>query len=61
MANESNKRIEFSPIFLNKLEKASQEIKIAFREALEAFLEDPNQLALRNYLPYWKICRHTQH
>ncbi len=43
------KRIEFSPIFIKRLTQAPTEIKIAFREALELFLENPNHTALRNH------------
>lgn len=42
-------RIEFSNIFNKQLKKAPREMKIAFREALELFLEDPNSSHLRNH------------
>lgn len=45
----SEKRIEFSAIFNKKLEKAPTEIKIAFAEIFELFLEDPKSKILRNH------------
>jgi len=48
--SENSKRIEFSPIFIQKLEKAPAEVKIAFRQALEVFFEEPNHIALRNHM-----------
>ena len=51
MINEKQKeRIEFSPIFNKKLAKAPTEIKLAVRQALELFRENPHHEALRNYL-----------
>ena len=50
MINKIQKeRIEFSPTFIKRITHAPIEIKIAFREALELFLEDPNHEALRNH------------
>lgn len=45
----SAKRIEFSPIFVKRFVSAPPEIQIAFKEALELFLEDPNSPTLRNH------------
>jgi addiction module RelE/StbE family toxin len=51
MINEKQKeRIEFSPIFNKKLAKAPTEIKLAVRQALELFRENPHHEALRNHL-----------
>ena len=51
MINEKQKeRIEFSPIFNKKLAKAPTEIKLAVRQALELFRENPHHKALRNHL-----------
>lgn len=51
MINKRNKkRIEFSPIFKNKLDKVSLEIKVAFRDSLETFIEDNSHKTLRNHL-----------
>ena len=51
MINEKQKeRIEFSPIFNKKLAKASTEIKLAVRQALELFRENPHHEVLRNHL-----------
>lgn len=44
-----HKRIEFSPVFNKLLTKAPTEIKLAVREAVELFAEDPNHPALRNH------------
>ena len=50
MINKSNKkRVEFSPIFTNKLETVPLKIKIAFRETLVIFLEDQYHLSLHNH------------
>lgn len=46
----NNKRIEFSPIFKNKLNNVPLEIKIAFRDSLETFLENSHHKSLRNHL-----------
>jgi addiction module RelE/StbE family toxin len=43
-------RIEFSPIFNKKLAKAPTEIKLALRQVLDLFGENPNHQALRNHL-----------
>jgi addiction module RelE/StbE family toxin len=51
MINEKQKeRIEFSPVFSKKLTKAPTEIKLAVRQALELFRENPHHEALRNHL-----------
>lgn len=51
MINKRNKkRLEFSPIFITKLKKVPLEIKIAFRDSLETFVEDQNHSSLRNHL-----------
>jgi hypothetical protein len=51
MINEKQKeRIEFSPIFNKKLAKVPTEIKLAVRQALELFRENPHHEALRNHL-----------
>jgi addiction module RelE/StbE family toxin len=50
ISKNNKKRIEFSPLFRNKLEKVPHKIKIAFRESLETFLEDQDHISLRNHL-----------
>jgi addiction module RelE/StbE family toxin len=50
ISKNSKKRIEFSPLFKNKLEKVPLEIKIAFRESLETFLENHHHISLRNHV-----------
>jgi addiction module RelE/StbE family toxin len=47
MKNEP--RIEFTPLFNKQRKAAPLEIKAAFREALELFLENPTHQALRNH------------
>ena len=47
--NSNNKRIEFSPLFAHTVTEAPLAVKIAFREALEIFLEDPFSTSLRNH------------
>ncbi|MEK7534739.1 MAG: hypothetical protein AAB600_05440, partial [Patescibacteria group bacterium] len=42
-------RIEFSNLFNKQLKKAPSEVKIGFREALNLFLEDPNNPYLRKH------------
>jgi addiction module RelE/StbE family toxin len=42
-------RIEFTPLFTKQRKAAPLEIKEAFREALELFLENPTHAALRNH------------
>ncbi len=42
-------RIEFTSLFNKQREASPLEIKIAFREALELFLENPDHEALRNH------------
>lgn len=50
MRNEkSNKRIEFAPIFAKKLIRTPVKIKVAFKQALELFLEDTYHESLRNH------------
>ena len=41
--------IEFTSLFNKQRQKAPIEIKIAFREALELFLENSEHIALRNH------------
>jgi hypothetical protein len=50
ISRKNKKRIEFSPIFKNKLNKVPLEIKVAFRDSLEIFLEDSHHKSLRNHL-----------
>jgi len=50
MTNErANKRIETSPVFLKHLQTVPSEVRIAFRDAYELFLENPNHPSLRNH------------
>ena len=49
MRNTKGKRIEFTNLFNRKRKVAPLEIKIAFREALELFLNDPDDRILRNH------------
>ena len=44
-----NKRIEYSPVFIKLITNAPTVIKIAFRDALDLFAENPNHPALRNH------------
>ena len=46
---KKKKRIEFAPLFIVKLKKAPLDIKIAFKDSLEIFLEDKNHISLRNH------------
>ena len=45
----SNKRVEFSPIFDRQLQQAPLSIKLAVREAVDTFLQDPRDVSLRNH------------
>lgn len=45
----SEKRIEFSSIFNKKLKKVPTEIKLAFTDVFELFLENPKNEILRNH------------
>lgn len=45
----NNPRIEFTTLFNKQRKAAPLSIKIAFRDALELFLEDPHNLQLRNH------------
>jgi addiction module RelE/StbE family toxin len=50
MTDETQKeRIDFSPIFIKKLETAPTGIKLAFRETIELFRENPHHPGLRNH------------
>ena len=49
MRNVNSKRVNFTNLFNKQRKAAPLEIKIAFREALELFLEDPNHKLLRNH------------
>lgn len=49
MISEDNLLIEFSDNFNKQRKAAPKYIKIAFREALELFLENPNHPHLRNH------------
>jgi addiction module RelE/StbE family toxin len=42
-------RIEFTPPFQKQRQAAPLEIKVAFRETLELFAEDPSHDGLRNH------------
>ncbi len=43
-------RVDFTNLFNKQRKEAPLEIKIAFREALDLFLENPNHEALRNHI-----------
>lgn len=47
---ENPKRINYSKIFHKQLKKAPLEIKIAFRERLALFLQNPRHSLLNNHL-----------
>lgn len=49
MEDTENLRIELSPRFNNYLNRAPDEIKEEFAEALELFREEPNHPQLRNH------------
>lgn len=49
MRNIRKTRVDFTNLFNKQRREAPLEIKIAFREVLELFLEDPNNIALRNH------------
>lgn len=46
---QRNPHIEFSKLFNKQLRKAPREIKIAFRDTLIVFLDNPNNTHLRNH------------
>jgi addiction module RelE/StbE family toxin len=46
---KNDPRIEFTPLFNKQRKTAPLEIKEAFREALELFIENPTYKALRNH------------
>lgn len=41
--------IDFTQRFLKQLETAPHNIQLAFRESLEIFIDDPNNVNLRNH------------
>jgi addiction module RelE/StbE family toxin len=47
--NKEKIRIDFTNLFNKQREASPLEIKIAFREVLEIFLEDPDNEILRNH------------
>jgi addiction module RelE/StbE family toxin len=47
--SSQNKRIEYSPVFIKLIANAPTAIKVAFRDALDLFAENPNHPALRNH------------
>lgn len=49
MIEKTAPRIEYSAFFNMQLEAAPLMVKIAFKETLEIFLEDPNHPQLRNH------------
>lgn len=49
MKNESSLRIKYTTLFNRQRKGAPVEIKIAFREARELFLETPDHPHLRNH------------
>lgn len=49
MKNTKTLRTEFTTLFNQQRKNAPLSIKIAFREALELFLEDPQNPTLRNH------------
>lgn len=49
MRNIKSIRIDFTNLFNKQRKEAPLEIKVAFREALELFLEDRNHIILRNH------------
>ena len=49
MKNENLPQINFTTRFNKHRKSASFEIKIAFREALELFIDNPNNSHLRNH------------
>lgn len=49
MKNAPARTVDFTSRFNTQRKKAPLEIKIAFREALELFLEDPHHEFLRNH------------
>lgn len=49
MRNIKSIRIDFTNLFNKQRKEAPLEIKVAFREALEIFLEDRNHITLRSH------------
>jgi len=49
MSSIKSKRIEFTNLFNKQRDSAPLDVKIAFRDALELFLEHPTHAALRNH------------
>ena len=50
MKNANSPIIEYRPLFNRQRKLAPLAIKVAFREALELFLDDPDHPSLRNHL-----------
>lgn len=49
MQDKSNPLVKYSLVFNKQLKTSPLEIKIAFRQVRELFLEDPNHHSLRNH------------
>lgn len=49
MKDESSPFIKYTPLFSKQRKAAPLEIKTAFREALELFLDNPNHPSLRDH------------
>jgi mRNA-degrading endonuclease YafQ of YafQ-DinJ toxin-antitoxin module len=49
ISDSNNPQIEFSQIFTDQLDDAPMVIKIAFRDVLELFLDNPFHPQLRNH------------
>lgn len=49
MRNIKNIRIDFTNLFNKQRKEAPLEIKVAFKETLELFLEDHDHITLRNH------------
>lgn len=49
MKDEKTLRIEYTELFSDQLKKAPLEIKIAFKETRELFLDNPDHPNLRNH------------
>lgn len=49
MKAEKNSLVRYSILFTKQLKTSPLEIKIAFRQARELFLEDPNHPSLRDH------------
>lgn len=58
MKNESNLVIEYTTLFNKQRKAAPLEIKIAFREVLELFLDDSTHPYLRNHVLRDKFAGH---